>query len=78
MNVEIGTEAVQFPEKEYRNRIFIAVCESHLNIARYLRGAFICVSSLIERTLSFKYSLHQLQNFPNQFPSSPLAPYDVK
>jgi hypothetical protein len=25
MNVEIGTEATQFPEKEYINRIFVAV-----------------------------------------------------
>ncbi len=25
MNVEIGTEATQFPEKEYINRIFLAV-----------------------------------------------------
>ncbi len=25
MNVEIGTEAVQFPEKEYLNGIFLAV-----------------------------------------------------
>ncbi len=25
MNVEIGTEAVQFPEKEYLNEIFVAV-----------------------------------------------------
>ncbi len=25
MNVEIGTEAAQFPEKEYRNGIFVAV-----------------------------------------------------
>jgi hypothetical protein len=25
MNVEIGTEAAQFPEKEYTNGIFIAV-----------------------------------------------------
>jgi hypothetical protein len=25
MNVEIGTEAVQFPEKEYINGIFVAV-----------------------------------------------------
>ena len=26
MNVEIGTEAAQFPEKGYINGIFIAVC----------------------------------------------------
>jgi hypothetical protein len=26
MNVEIGTEAAQFPEKEYMNEIFLAVC----------------------------------------------------
>jgi hypothetical protein len=26
MNVEIGTEAKQFPEKEYMNGIFLAVC----------------------------------------------------
>jgi hypothetical protein len=26
MNVEIETEAVQFPEKEYINGIFVAVC----------------------------------------------------
>ncbi len=25
MNVEIGTEATQFPEKEYINEIFVAV-----------------------------------------------------
>ncbi len=26
MNVEIGTEAAQFPDKEYINEIFVAVC----------------------------------------------------
>jgi hypothetical protein len=26
MSVEIGTEAAQFPEKEYINGIFVAVC----------------------------------------------------
>jgi hypothetical protein len=31
MNVEIGTEAAQFPEKEYINGIFVAVYHS-LNI----------------------------------------------
>jgi hypothetical protein len=29
MNVEIGTEAVQFPEKEYINGIFVAVQGAH-------------------------------------------------
>jgi hypothetical protein len=28
MNVEIGTEAAPFPEKEYINGIFLAVCTS--------------------------------------------------
>jgi hypothetical protein len=28
MNVEIGTEAAQFPEKEYLNGIFVAVYAS--------------------------------------------------
>jgi hypothetical protein len=26
LNVEIGTEAAQFPEKEYINGIFVVVC----------------------------------------------------
>jgi hypothetical protein len=30
MNVDIGTEATQFPEKEYINGIFLAVCISRL------------------------------------------------
>ncbi len=28
MNVEIGTEAAQFPEKENVNGIFVAVCRA--------------------------------------------------
>jgi hypothetical protein len=30
MNVEIGTEAVQSPEKEYINVVFVAVCDTSL------------------------------------------------
>jgi hypothetical protein len=30
MNVEIGTEAAQFPEKEYMHGIFVAVCSKCL------------------------------------------------
>jgi hypothetical protein len=29
MNVEIGTEAVQFPEKEYKNGVFLAARPLH-------------------------------------------------
>ncbi len=32
MNVEIGTEAAQFPEKEYINGIFVAVCHANTTI----------------------------------------------
>ncbi len=31
MNVEIGTEAAQFPEKEYLNEFFVAVRHRTLN-----------------------------------------------
>ncbi len=31
MNVEIGTEAVQIPEKEHINGIFVAVCQADVN-----------------------------------------------
>jgi hypothetical protein len=38
MNVEIGTEAAQFPEKEYLNGIFVAVqdffCKSSMMVAQ--------------------------------------------
>jgi hypothetical protein len=30
VNVKIGTEAAQFPEKEYINRIFVAVYDGDL------------------------------------------------
>ncbi len=30
MNVEIGTEAAQFPEKEYINGIFVAVLNKQI------------------------------------------------
>ncbi len=33
MNVEIGTKAAQFPEKEYINEIFLAVCSPCVHIS---------------------------------------------
>ncbi len=50
MNVEIGTEATQFPEKEYINGIFVAVrkqisCESLLKfVLSYTEKRGKCVS----------------------------------
>ncbi len=37
MNVEIGTEAAQFPEKEYINGVFVAVWTA----SRYLSWVFV-------------------------------------
>ncbi len=37
MNVEIGTEAMQFPEKEYINEIFLAVYGSNFKEYRYTK-----------------------------------------
>jgi hypothetical protein len=42
MYVEIGTEAAQFPEKEYINGIFLAVCQRSL-----LKCQSVCQSSLL-------------------------------
>jgi hypothetical protein len=50
MNVEIGTEAAQFPEKEYINGIFVAV----LNAVRRKRKISDC--RLIKLKLSLPLS----------------------
>jgi hypothetical protein len=39
MSVEIGTEAVQFPEKEYINGIFVAV---YVTILRHVLPLPLC------------------------------------
>ncbi len=42
MNVEIGTEAAQFPVKEYINGIFVAVWELELSLPI---GQVVCLYS---------------------------------
>ncbi len=54
MNVEIGTEAVQFPEKAYINGIFVAVCDISLTLF-YTRDLGIVV-------------LHVMVSEPYRFP----------
>jgi hypothetical protein len=49
MNVEIGTEAAQFPEKEYINGIFIAVYSSLSSKTSGKEGEFRCISSQWQR-----------------------------
>jgi hypothetical protein len=36
MNVEIGTEATQFPEEEYINGIFVCSAEDKTNLQQHL------------------------------------------
>ncbi len=47
MNVEIGTEAAQCPEKEYKNGISVAVWVSRRN------------SNIWSKTNSYKYKKHE-------------------
>jgi hypothetical protein len=70
MNVEIRTEAVQFPEKEYINGIFLAVlfsvCHSasvpysytKLSVILHVRLSFTCriVSSILTDDLGFNFN----------------------
>jgi hypothetical protein len=58
MNVEIGTEAAQFPKKEYINGIFLAVCLSYFILAQ---SPFFFNSSFF---LLFFLLFHQFPFFP--------------
>ncbi len=48
MNVEIGTEAAQFPEKEYINGIFVAVCSVYITILFSI--PYFCLGQVTKRT----------------------------
>jgi hypothetical protein len=63
MNVEIGTEAAQFPEKEYINRIFFAVWTIIELSVSGLHGVK-CVWSprcLVKNGVKFIFGLHGLK-----------------
>ncbi len=47
MNVDIGTEAAQFPEKEYINGIFVAVYQAPEFMGEERKGAYCCNNSCI-------------------------------
>jgi hypothetical protein len=59
VEIEIGTEALQFPEKEYINEIFVAVCN---NIClqdryRYYTWFSLCFGRLVVITLPIILSI---------------------
>jgi hypothetical protein len=47
MNVEIGTDAAQFPEKKYINEIFVAVLLKSLSSLFYCTSPFCCCTNNI-------------------------------
>jgi hypothetical protein len=53
MNVEIGTEAAQFPEKEYINGIFLAVQLGNWAVG----GGGVCLPLLFYSWIMFKCSM---------------------
>jgi hypothetical protein len=51
MNVEIGTEAAQFPEKEYINGIspkFVSLRPERKSFMSYVRNDFIVTQKILE------------------------------
>jgi hypothetical protein len=48
MNVEIGTEAAQFPEKDYINGIFLAVCNPERNRGRKRINCYVVIKYMFK------------------------------
>jgi hypothetical protein len=55
---EIGTEAAEFPEKEYINGIFLAVQQKRAHQSRY---------SLVHQTVQYRISAQGCQRLENWF-----------
>jgi hypothetical protein len=52
MNVEIGTEAPQFPEKEYINEIFVALHDDFCSVLRSnICLVYLSISSTYAQTM---------------------------
>jgi hypothetical protein len=66
MNVEIGAEAAQFPEKEYINGIAVAVCAYSSKLLAYLKKpdilCFVSVYSTVHVGKLLVHSKHALTN----------------
>jgi hypothetical protein len=74
MNVEIGTEAAQFPEKEYQNGIFLAVwlCVEVVDMRWGVRDEMtnehmttaLCMNELRQDTMERKDTVYRKGNIP--------------
>jgi hypothetical protein len=65
MNVEIGTEAAQFPEKEYKNGIFVAVRKNRILLFLWSFGHLGWPMILNNIVLKFLLSFTLIINYKN-------------
>ncbi len=65
MNVEIGTEAAQFPEKEYKNGIFVAVRKNKILLLLWSFGHLGWTMILNNIVLIFLLSFTLIINYKN-------------
>jgi hypothetical protein len=74
MNVETVTEAVQFPEKEYRNRIFVAVDGNQVPVGLHSTYIYVC-SATRRRFLTAGSQYFCLSTFPTACPCASSAKF---